>query len=88
MEGVFLEEVNSDLMKEFEQKQAHYVNGFVRLQPFNQIFPKCFIQFQKELNEFLVHDDDVWIASFPKCGKEHVNCICGEDGNKPRECLE
>ena len=34
-----------------------------------QVFPKCFLPYQKRLKEFECRDDDVWVASFPKCGE-------------------
>ena len=35
-----------------------------------QVFPKCFLSYQKRLKEFECRDDDVWVASFPKCGEQ------------------
>ena len=35
-----------------------------------QVFPKCFLPYQKRLKEFECRDDDVWVASFPKCGEQ------------------
>ena len=38
-----------------------------RILPF-QVFPKCFLRYQKRLKDFQCRDGDIWVASFPKCG--------------------
>lgn len=45
-----------------------YQNGYVRFQPSGQILPREFILVQKEVAEFTVREDDIWVAAFPKSG--------------------
>ena len=68
-EGVTVEEIEESVISEFENSQKGNPNGFVRLQPFNQVFPRSFLADQKRCFEFPVRDDDIWISSFPKCGE-------------------
>ena len=73
--------VNVELLDEnesyikFHQKQHGYKRGFVRLMPYNQIMPKDYIKHAKRIHDFQIRDNDVWISSFPKCGKNHFTHI-------------
>ena len=66
-DGVWVEDVGHRI-KDFENGQVFYKNGFVRLQPSGVVMPREFASFQKMIAEFRVRPDDVWVASFPKCG--------------------
>ena len=70
IEGVKIEELEeNESYKKFLGKQHAYKRGFIRLLPYQQIMPKDYIKHAKRIHEFNIHNDDVWISSFPKCGK-------------------
>lgn len=35
----------------------------------SKVMPKVYLDFEKRIREFETRDDDVWVASFPKCGE-------------------
>lgn len=35
----------------------------------NVVMPKKFLEYVNEIENFEVFDDDVWVCTFPKCGK-------------------
>ena len=81
--------VNVELLDEnesyikFHQKQHGYKRGFVRLMPYNQVMPKDYIKHAKRIHDFQIRDNDVWISSFPKCGRNyftHILFIFGQNG--------
>ena len=57
----------------FHQKQHGYKRGFVRLMPYNQVMPKDYMKHAKRIHDFKIRDNDVWISSFPKCGRKIFN---------------
>ena len=67
--GVFVEEISGPIYDKFFAHQKSFNQGFVRFQPYNQVLPKCYSNYEKEIKNFEVRGDDVWISSFPKCGK-------------------
>ena len=73
--------VNVELLDEnesyikFHQKQHGYKRGFVRLMPYNQVMPKDYIKHAKRIHDFQIRDNDVWISSFPKCGRNYFTHI-------------
>ena len=70
IEGVRIEELEkNESYMSFINKQHAYKRGFVRLMPYNQIMPKDYITHAKRIHDFDIRRDDVWISSFPKCGK-------------------
>ena len=70
IEGIKVEELEeNDSYKKFLSEQNAYKEGFIRLQPYNQIMPKEYIKHAKRIHDFEIRPDDVWISSFPKCGK-------------------
>ena len=68
-EGVEVEELSGELYEKFCSQMKSFALGFIKLQPYNQMLPRCFLQYQKQIKEFQSRPDDVWVASFPKCGK-------------------
>lgn len=68
-EGVTIEEIDDPSLKEFHSKQKGFICDFVRFQPYNQVLPRCYEDWEKKNREFECYEDDVWVASFPKCGK-------------------
>ena len=68
-EGVKVEELSGELYEKFCSQMKSFAQGFVKLQPYNQMLPRCFLKYQKQIKEFQTRTDDVWVASFPKCGK-------------------
>ena len=67
-DGVTAEEISSEAHEKFCGSLHSFKSGFVRLQPYNQIMPRAFLPFEKEIKELDVRPDDVWVSSFPKCG--------------------
>ncbi len=66
--GVTYTVLDSPLVKEFEAASLNN-SGTVHLQPHDLVMPGSFLRYQKLYSEFKVEDDDVWISSFPKCGR-------------------
>ena len=64
---------------DFTRQTRSIKNGLVKLLPYNQVFPRAFLKRQKKLKDFRCREDDVWVASFPGCGKrmrrEKINVI-------------
>ena len=67
-EGVWVEEINNAALDEFERNQSAYKNGFVKIMPHAAVFPRGFASCEQTIQEFEVREDDVFVASFPKCG--------------------
>lgn len=68
--GVYAEELSGPTYEKFNKDMVSFKTGFVRVQPHNQVLPRCFLKHEKRIKEFQVRDDDVWVASFPKCGND------------------
>jgi len=51
-----------------EGLKTAFTQGFVKFQPSGQVMPRCFTRLERAVCEFEVREDDVWVASFPKCG--------------------
>ncbi len=68
-EGVTVEELDESLIADFELSQRGFKRGFVRFQPYGQVLPRSYAKYERILKEFPIKDDDIWISSFPKCGK-------------------
>jgi len=68
--GVWVEELEeSPVLTRFSDGlKSAFNQGFVRFQPSGQVMPRCFARVEKAVSEVEVREDDVWIASFPKCG--------------------
>ena len=70
IDGVKIEGLEeNESYKKFLGKQNAYKNGFIRLLPYQQVMPKDYIKHAKRIHTFNINNDDVWISSFPKCGK-------------------
>merc|ERR1711934_1121930 len=69
-EGVWVEELEeSPVLTRFSDGlKSAFNQGCVRFQPSGQVMPRCFARMEKAVSEVEVREDDVWIASFPKCG--------------------
>ena len=57
----------------FIDNLSAFPSGFVHVEPFNQVLPRVFLKNIPAIKSFEVRDDDVWISSFPKCGKKKTN---------------
>jgi hypothetical protein len=68
-DGVTFEEQSGPIYDSFVKSQFTFNGGFVKLQPYNQFLPRCFLKYQKRIKEFETKPDDIWVASFPKCGR-------------------
>ena len=67
-EGVTVEELSGPIYEKFSKSFVAFKEGFVKLQPYNQIVPRCFLNYEKRIKNFQTRPNDVWVASFPKCG--------------------
>jgi len=67
-DGEWIEEIENDALRKFEDSQRGYDDRFVRFMPSGQVLPKCYERAAKEISELSTREDDVWISSFPKCG--------------------
>ena len=54
-------------------KDSSFKKGFVRILPYNQFLPRVYLDYAEEIQNFETKSDDIWIASFPKCGKNIQN---------------
>ena len=68
-DGVSVEELSGPIYEKFTKSFTAFEEGFIKLQPYNQVVPRCFLKYEKRIKEFQTRPDDVWVASFPKCGK-------------------
>ena len=66
-EGVWFEDIDNLALEEFKKHQNAFKRGFVKIMPYESVFPRTFLQFEKLIQDFEVREDDVYIASFPKC---------------------
>ena len=74
IEGVTVEHLdNNEAYKRFISKQHSYKCGFFRLMPYNQVLPKVYKKHAKRIHDFDIRNNDVWVSSFPKCGKNIVS---------------
>ena len=79
-EGVSLEDISSlPLIRKLKSDTVAFADGFIRIQPYNQVFPYCMKNYLKQISGFEVKENDIWISSFPKCGttwtQELVWCL-------------
>ena len=67
-DGVTFEEYSGPIYEKFNKDIGSFEEGFVRILPYDQMLPRCFLKYQKKIKDFEVRSDDVWVCSFPKCG--------------------
>ena len=67
-DGVTFEEYSGPLYEKFNKDIGSFEEGFVRILPYDQMLPRCFLKYQNKIKDFEVRSDDVWVCSFPKCG--------------------
>ncbi len=41
-----------------------------------KVMPRSYLKYEKAMKEFEVRDDDVWVITFPKCGKSCRDKLC------------
>ena len=58
-EGVWTEDIDNAALQEFEKHQNAFQRGFVKIMPYESVFPRTFLQFEKQVQGFEVRDDDV-----------------------------
>ncbi len=73
-EGVTVEELDEEVIGEFERAQRGFRRGFVRFQPYGQVLPRTYAKYERILKQFPIKQDDIWISSFPKCGEWLQGC--------------
>ena len=68
-DGVTYEELDeSEILEKFYAEQKAYAK-LVMLRPYGIVMPAHYMNWDKQVREFEVHDDDVFVATYPKCGK-------------------
>jgi len=67
--GVTLEYLNDPISKRLASFSNGGKGGLVRFQPYNQVYPEVFIEFERKVKRMEVREDGVWFSTFPKCGK-------------------
>ncbi len=72
-EGVTVEELSGPIYETFKAANPLYPDGFIKLQPYNQMLPRMYLNWEKKIKEFETKQDDVWVASYPKCGKQFMS---------------
>ena len=65
-----IEELQSSAYQTFISQTPSFPSGFVHLKPFNQVLPRVFLKDYQSIKDFQAKDGDVWVSSFPKCGKD------------------
>ena len=81
-DGVSVEELSGPIYEKFNKSFTAFKEGFIKLQPYNQIVPRCFLKYEKRIKDFQTRPDDVWVASFPKCGKFYIKVHIFGEGHK------
>jgi hypothetical protein len=59
----------------FADHFSHYADGFARSEPGGFVISQEFGRYAHEFFYFQPREDDVWILTFPKCGKNTL-LIC------------
>merc|ERR1711983_458652 len=62
------EDIQNAALDQFKTHQKSFQSGFVKVMPCGQIFPRGYMNVEKDISSFDVREDDIWISSFPKCG--------------------
>ena len=73
-DGVTFEEYSGPIYEKFNKDIGSFEEGFVRILPYDQMLPRCFLKYQKKIKDFEVRSDDVWVCSYPKCGNVFSQC--------------
>ena len=73
-DGVTFEEYSGPLYEKFNKDIGSFEEGFVRILPYDQMLPRCFLKYEKKIKDFEVRSDDVWVCSYPKCGNVFSQC--------------
>ena len=61
--------IEDEATKQFcSQAATMKEHGLYRISPFNQIHQKGYPKLHEIYQRFEIHQDDVWICSFPKSG--------------------
>ena len=81
---VWIEEIDNEALNEFEKNQSAFKDGFVRIMPYGAVFPRCFTSYEKPIRDFEVRKDDIFVASFPKCGTTWTQVFMMEDTKESR----
>jgi len=77
-------ELDSELGKKWNAQccPTFYDEGYVRLGSIKGVYARSYVRFYERIRDFQVHPDDIWVASFPKCGttwtQEMVWCILND----------
>ena len=51
--GIWIEEINNAVHKEFEKYQSAFKSGFVKIMPHAAVFPRCFASYVKQIQDFM-----------------------------------
>ncbi len=58
----------TDEIKTFMSHAPYYKEGFIKSKPGGFVMPRSFPAFFTKMADFVPRDNDVWVASYPKCG--------------------
>ena len=67
------------LVQKLKSDAIGHEQGFIRIHPYNQVFPGTMKRYVERILDFHVNSDDTFVGSFPKCGttwtQELVWCL-------------
>ncbi|KAF2893635.1 hypothetical protein ILUMI_12536 [Ignelater luminosus] len=78
MENCIFEEIKPDdeIGKIIEDEMlSEFCTKYIMVGQDRTVFGDFYLQYAEEIKNFEVYDDDVWIVSFPKAGKQKIHTI-------------
>ena len=73
--GIKEVKVEDEATKQFCLLAERKKHGLYRISPFNQIHQKGYLKLHEIYQRFEIHQDDVWICTFPKSGMKRNDFI-------------
>lgn len=63
------DETSDELIKYIEEKCEFFENGFHFYPQIKCLLPVKYLDYEKRIRDLTVYEDDVWVLTYPKCGK-------------------